>query len=311
MTEVIQYQEPEGSLSNTPIKQSGIPNSTNFLAAGGPRTDAGKRQSSRNALKAGIFSRATLLKGEPRSVFQSLLGGLWEALQPVGKLEELLVEKLATTSWRYRRFLKAENAEVRKTIEFPTPVAADLHLQENFGIITLPTPMISMIGDTDVFESRINMLSELMQQIKENGFDEQNDMRVLETIYSKKGDKNNQRTLKDELSKLYDTAFATEEERAREGYATAEECKKKILRAISAEIKKVRRDRLNRESIELKRKMVEEQRQSVPDCPGLDHLLRYESSLERSFDRTLAQLERQQRIRRGQPLPPQLDVKIS
>ena len=38
---------------------------------------------------------------------------------------------------------------------------------------------------------------------------------------------------------------------------------------------------------------------------------RYASSLERALDRMLTQYERAQRIRKGQPLPPQLDVKIS
>jgi len=43
----------------------------------------------------------------------------------------------------------------------------------------------------------------------------------------------------------------------------------------------------------------------------LDLLLRYESNLERSFDRTLSQLERLQRIRNGQPVPPTLNVNVS
>jgi putative transposase len=38
--------------------------------------------------------------------------------------------------------------------------------------------------------------------------------------------------------------------------------------------------------------------------------LGYETSLERAFDRTLTQLERAQRIRNEQPLPPKVHVKI-
>lgn len=45
--------------------------------------------------------------------------------------------------------------------------------------------------------------------------------------------------------------------------------------------------------------------------PPLDLLLRYESSLERAFDRTLSQLERLQRIRKGQPVLPTLDVNVT
>lgn len=43
----------------------------------------------------------------------------------------------------------------------------------------------------------------------------------------------------------------------------------------------------------------------------LDHLLRYDASLERSFDRTLNQLERLQARRRGLPAAPRIDVNIS
>jgi hypothetical protein len=38
---------------------------------------------------------------------------------------------------------------------------------------------------------------------------------------------------------------------------------------------------------------------------------RYEAHLSREIDRILNRLERLQRICKGQPLPPQLDVKIS
>jgi hypothetical protein len=40
-------------------------------------------------------------------------------------------------------------------------------------------------------------------------------------------------------------------------------------------------------------------------------LLRYETSLERQFDRILTQLERLQRIRSGQPVPPPVKVEVS
>ena len=40
-------------------------------------------------------------------------------------------------------------------------------------------------------------------------------------------------------------------------------------------------------------------------------LLRYEGSLERQFDRTLTQLERAQRTRLGQPVPPPVKVELS
>ena len=53
---------------------------------------------------------------------------------------------------------------------------------------------------------------------------------------------------------------------------------------------------------------LEALRQHVSLTPHFDHVLRYEANLERSFDRTLTQLEHLQRMRLGQPVPPKVEV---
>jgi hypothetical protein len=85
----------------------------------GPRSAAGKLRSKFNAVKHGIFSSVVLIAGESRSEFDALLEGLREHYQPKGALVEILVEKLATQLWRYRRFLIAEAAEIQNGIAFP------------------------------------------------------------------------------------------------------------------------------------------------------------------------------------------------
>lgn len=84
----------------------------------GPRTKQGKERSKRNSIKHGIFSKALLLESESAAEFDRLLKGLRSSLKPVGKAEEILVEKLAVLFWRYRRFLTAESAEIRRGTEF-------------------------------------------------------------------------------------------------------------------------------------------------------------------------------------------------
>ncbi len=84
----------------------------------GPRTEQGKQRASRNATKHGIFSEAIILKDESRTEYDRLMASLWEALRPEGALEELLVEKLATNTWRQRRLFLAESAEIRMNMEF-------------------------------------------------------------------------------------------------------------------------------------------------------------------------------------------------
>jgi hypothetical protein len=77
-----------------------------------------------------------------------------------------------------------------------------------------------------------------------------------------------------------------------------------FLSSLNQEIKRLK-------SYKSEPALIESLRGNVTYAPQLDRLLRYESSLERAFDRTLNQLERLKRIRKGQPVPPTLNVKVS
>jgi len=97
----------------------------------------------------------------------------------------------------------------------------------------------------------------------------------------------------------------------RERYASPEQCRKNILQEIDEEIRRLKRYRKTRTSVEAVRTQLETLRHSIPDAAGLDRLLRYEASLERGFDRTLNHLERAQRMRRGQLVPLPINVNVS
>jgi hypothetical protein len=94
-------------------------------------------------------------------------------------------------------------------------------------------------------------------------------------------------------------------------FPTPEECKDIFLEELGKEIQRLERYRKTRASVDSERMKLELLRRNVPDAPQLDRLLRYEASLERSFDRTLSQLERLQRMRAGQLVPPELSVRLS
>jgi hypothetical protein len=78
----------------------------------GPRTVEGKAIASKNATKHGIFANAVVLKSESRQEYNVLLDGLRRYFKPEGTLEQVLVEKLAILSWRYRRLIAAETDEL-------------------------------------------------------------------------------------------------------------------------------------------------------------------------------------------------------
>jgi len=85
-------------------------NRANTLLSTGPRTTQGKARSSRNALKHGLLSSQILLEHEDVEELEALREGLYADLQPVGTLEEVLVERIVSSAWLLRRALRAETA---------------------------------------------------------------------------------------------------------------------------------------------------------------------------------------------------------
>jgi hypothetical protein len=285
----------------------------------GPRSPEGKERSKHNALRHGIFSEVTVLPGESIDEYGSLLKGLSEALKPKERLEKLLVEKLAMLSWRHRRLLQAEGAEIRQGSEFlewdqRTRYTHEAEMTKRrmprlfkSGIEKLC--LIPEIQNPEILEYCLKLLLDLQKGTKSRGFSEDDDRSILEIVYG--ADLNVYGTLRNRYFKLLTTSKTPEEERQRKGSLTPEQCKDRLVSEIDAEIQRLRGYRQEQAEKESERTKLEILRRKVPESAKLDRLLRYETSLERAFDRTLTQLERAQRIRKGQPLPPQLDVKIS
>jgi hypothetical protein len=69
-----------------------------------------------NAMKHGILSKLVVLPHEDRSEFDDLLAGLIEEHQPAGITEMHLIEELATILWRKRRVLLGEGATLNSSL---------------------------------------------------------------------------------------------------------------------------------------------------------------------------------------------------
>lgn len=76
-------------------------NRANAKKSTGPKTSHGKAMSSWNSTRHGLLSnRLPLLYGRSKKQFKRLLRSLQDDLEPVGTLEEVLVEKIAQEYWR-------------------------------------------------------------------------------------------------------------------------------------------------------------------------------------------------------------------
>ncbi len=90
-------------------------NRRNAQKSTGPRTAAGKKSSSQNARKHGMFARSLVrgrLTTESSKAFQSFLKQLTEEFQPQNLHDRLLVERAACAIWRTRRALRIEAAAI-------------------------------------------------------------------------------------------------------------------------------------------------------------------------------------------------------
>ena len=268
-----------------------------------------------NALKHGIFSKVVLLNDESRSEFDSLLNGLVEDFKPGGTLEDILVEKLAMLLWRHRRLVTAEAAEIRMGNEF-LEWDEDCRQAESANLISgievkYDGGLIQQIANPIVLERCLELLRELQDGIREDGFSSDTDLGLLEMLYGKDAGANWRETLCGTYKIWSGTADCSEEVRQQNGYASPKDCEIKFLTEVEAEIKRLMKHQRARTAVNSSKTNLDKVRRSVPDAPAMDRLLRYEASIERMFDRTLSQLERLQRMRLGQPVPPAIKLDVS
>src|SRR3954462_14574520 len=83
-------------------------NRRNALKSTGPRTSAGKKRSSRNALKHGLCASTAIVTSEDAPTFAIFLAELEEELQPITIMQKTLFPQIANLIWRLRRMPEAQ-----------------------------------------------------------------------------------------------------------------------------------------------------------------------------------------------------------
>jgi len=330
MTEIIQGQEPEAFPSNTagngsrsrqakersvaelakdkPSVQASIRKGT------GPRTAQGKERSKFNALKNGLFSKAVLLKGESRAEYLSLLNGLRDDWRPEGTLEAVLVENLATILWRKRRLLQAENAEVSERMEYAKLEFVERQHAEAWDLKRAAVESGGLLKYT-LNRFVVREAKEIVQIFRVEfvirGFS--TDPGLLRKLYGVNLD-DQQRRSPYGLRLVFELYAAMCVELAKEdGDDKSDEtkCKQMMVAALDIEIERLTELEKFLETSDTQRIEYKLPAAIIPGQEASERLLRYETHLSREIDRILNQLERLQRIRNGQPVPPMLNVKLS
>lgn len=100
---------------------------------GGPRTDAGKRRSSRNAMKTGVFAEAIVIRGvESQDAFDTLVKsvvGFHDIEDPVTLLA---AERFIAIAWRLRRVRRIETEKLTEKGRQYVAASEDLQARHRF-----------------------------------------------------------------------------------------------------------------------------------------------------------------------------------
>jgi hypothetical protein len=321
MAETIQLQEPEVFSSNFPGKTSrtlyrdseqGAQPRLNQPAsrrATGPRTVRGKERSKLNALKHGLFFKAVLLEGESRAEYLSFLNDLRTEFQPQGEMESVCVENLSLLLWRKRRLLQAENAEisdqiVKTEIQFKAKMRVEAFEISRSAITS--GGLLKHIHNPHIVTETKETLICFRELVVSGRFTE--DSRLIEKLYGEGPNEG--------IPYAFRTIY--------EVYARSASLVKTIgqmqldpeemeycIKVIDAEIERLKNLEQILEATDRERSLYRSVAAFIPAQEISDRLMRYETHLSREIDKVLNRLERLQRNRTGQPLPPQLVLNVS
>ena len=258
----------------------------------GRRTRQGKERSKHNARTHGIFSNVVVLESESQAEFDVLLNGFRKDFQPVGTLENGLVEILADTWWRRRRLLIAERAEIEANCRFLEYDELHRELQEASALSSLSSNggLIRKIANPEVLETCLARLKVLKIGIETHGFNRDKDRSILTQLYGAFNEAHWQTDLFHIYQVFAGNASLPDATRQQLELPSPKESVHHFLAELGQEIARLQAYGIARAAVEQERREVELRRRNIPDSPRLDQLLRYATTLDRRFERTLSQL---------------------
>ncbi len=310
-------------------------NRRNALRSTGPTTAQGKRTVSRNAIKHGLLAREVVLTAgegtESLKEFHDLAEQLCEHFDPVGVVEESLVETIAVCWWRKARVIRAENGEIRKGLDTLTMDRVlrnsdkgnrDLGLQEMVGCFNAqsqadptmsPTPKLTARFDQcDLRGSRVGLayLRALLEKAKSNIASDGHISKVIAekifvaffhwdflfSVWCAYLDRPENKTEDRQSDEVGDETTGKEHA----VLAAAIDDRLKMISTFEGDV-------MTRENLAID---AEARSFSLPTTDATDKLLRYEAHLDRQLYRAMDQLERLQRQRKGETVPPPLSINL-
>lgn len=238
-----------------------------------------------NAMKHGILSRLAVLAHEDAGEFANLLAALVEEHRPAGITEQHLIEELAAIIWRKRRVLLAEGASINRGLQrvahstVDSPISAAAPFQRGLSSEGMDLPDLLLSTPEEVAEQQrcadldLNATRKAAAILRKGG----------PNAYEKA-----RRTLIPESRDWWDDNVEEE------SYpATAEGIEQFIRESLMPIC--IRMEHEARYQPAIKTQVLGEGLQAH----RLEKLNRYETHLDRKFERTLAMLIKMKELRSG------------
>ncbi len=286
-------QVPKPNQLATVSKRKLQANRENAKKSTGPKTPRGKAYSRRNALKHGLFVRHITdfeaLHEDPYE-FQALINGLWDQYQPIGKAEEIEVERIALCCWRLKRSWRYENAVnlaarrdfVRRELDEQEPYCKGRDKEEQAVILQLQSA-----------KKEIEETGEVSQELKQRIFAM---MPGFEAVWSALEKAAQERVNEPDVTKMF--------------RKLSPQCRSWVFAMYTVSGGIACLEPLSKQRWTNVMEVAIGQH-AISNTEVVDKILRYEAMTERSLSRALDRLERLQRRRRGELVPPPLSVHLT
>ena len=274
-----------------------------------------------NAVKHGILSTAVVVRGlrirEHEEEFKALREQCWECLAPVGRMEEMLVDKIVAAQWRLRRALMAETGEIVLSVDGGQQRRAN---REPLPLGIFRDPLQDGATQMEKSSQGLEYLKAVLKLVRAD-VESEGELTQASCDRLLKRFMNRPNSLTRELLEYRErmaagasavahraSSFAKASADAmadREGLSPEEvkdNHQRSVLRYIEAKLAWYEGLSGQRQEREDKEETARQAANVLPSAEVLDKILRYEGALDRQLYRAMNQLERLQRRRGGEKL---------
>jgi hypothetical protein len=249
-----------------------------------------------------LFSDFTVKKENPEE-FQELVNQLCREHNPIGKAEQLEVERIAVCWWRLNRAWRYENAEILGELGDIASRAEASNLRH-----TMPANDKGLTVFLEGFEEQIEASGEISSELQEEMFNahpsfQENWENLRATVEQKH----------EEIVGQVAREVKMPAHLLKEAIAHSPVMQTKLSRLIDLVSTKLALDSVESRTTQKYDSMLNFAfaQRAIPKPDAADRLLRYEAAIERNLSRALDRLERLQRRRRGELVPPSVNMHLT